>query len=222
MRRDYKVEFRREEVIAAEAGARRVRARNETFGYFNVATFIRLGLPLDPKIGPISIVHDTTASDPPAFVTYKPRRTLHIDREIWELMDQGEPESRFVGAHEAGHLVLHDHRAQAFSGNPELQIKFAKNEYSAEWQADTFADHLLLPTRLVVAINNEKELMNFGVTGELVERRLKAVRTKPVLISRNPGDACTNCGNFSLAGTGLRLRCNVCFVDVERFSIGTL
>jgi hypothetical protein len=187
MRRDYKVEFRREELIADEAWARRVRAGNESSGYFNVAEFIEIGLPLDPKIGPIRIVHDTTASDPPAFVTYQPRRILHIDREIWELMRQGEPEARYIGGHEAGHLVLHDHRAQAFSGDPELQIKFASNEYSAEWQADRFADHLLLPKKLVVAVNDENELMAFGVTRDLVRRRLRDTRPKPRLTVRING-----------------------------------
>src|SRR5262245_57435283 len=114
MRRDYKVEFKREELIADEAWACSIRARNESAVYFNVAEFIEFSLSLDPKIGPIRIIHDTTASDPLAFVTYRPR-TLHIDRETWELMRQGEPEARYIGGHEAGHLVLHDHRAQAFS-----------------------------------------------------------------------------------------------------------
>jgi hypothetical protein len=217
MRRDYKVAFRREDSIAEEAWARRVRARNESSAYFNVAEFIEFGLPLDPKIGPIRVIHDTTASDPPAFVTYRPQRTLHVDREIWELMRQGEPEARYMGGHEAGHLVLHDHRAQAFSGDPELQIKYASDEYSAEWQADRFSDHLLLPTKLVVAVNDENELMAFGVTRDLVRRRLNATRTKPRLIVRNQGDPCANCGNF-LVGSGMQLKCTVCRAVFDRFS----
>ncbi len=216
MRRDYKVDFRREETIADEAWARRVRAKNELFGYFNVADFIERDLPLDPKVGRIRVVHDVVSDDLPAFVTYRPI-TLHVDEEIWELMKQGEPKSRYIGAHECGHLVLHDYRAQAFSDDEALRIKYVPDEYSAEWQANIFADHLLLPNRLVISINDATELVKYAVTRELAERRLQAVRTKPPLQIRSPGDPCPECGTFLIAKSGFDLWCRTCGKSVVRF-----
>jgi hypothetical protein len=220
MRPDHKVDFRRAESIAAEAWSRRVTAGIETDWGFNVAKFIEFGLPLDPKIGRITIAHDTTPSEPPAYVTYRPHRVLHVNRGIWEEMKQGEPEARFIGGHEAGHLVLHDYSAQAFSGDPELQIKYASKEYSAEWQADTFSDYLLLPAKLVLAVDDEDELMKYGVTRELARRRLNATRKKPPLTVINQGDACI-CGNF-FVGSGMQLRCSGCATLVNRFSASQL
>jgi Zn-dependent peptidase ImmA (M78 family) len=149
-------------------------------------------------------------------VTFNPC-TLHVDREIWELAELGEPEARFIIAHEVGHLVLHDHNAKAFSNDPNYQIKFAENEHSAEWQANIFAYYFLLPTHIVIAFGNIQELTaSCGVNKRLAEERYEAVmwanlrHAKYVPATGYQGDACGNCGNFTLICNGTDLKCDTC------------
>lgn len=218
-RPDYKVDFLREETVADRAWSDRVEAQNQFSGYFNVASFISNDLSRDPKRGPILIVHDNCGSDPIAFVTFEAQRVLHIYCDAWEEMNHGEPECREIGAHEAGHLVLHNGRAKSFSSDPNLKIKFAEAEYSSESQANWYMDHLLLPRRILEAVDDVEALIAFSLRREFVERRLKSIRPKAPLRIRSPGDACPRCGNYLLESASLNLRCGVCTAVVPRFSI---
>jgi hypothetical protein len=215
---DYKVDYLRQESAASSAWAWRVSARNQYAGYFNVAFFITDVLSLDRKKGPIRIEHDNCGRDPIAFVTFEGQRVLHIYRDAWEEMDQGEPECREIGGHEAGHLVLHDGSAKSFSSDPELKIKFAEPEYSSEHQADWFMDHLLLPDRTARANNDPEILVGFGLRRELVQRRLKAIEPKAQLRVLSAGDACPHCGNYLVDAGGVDLTCGVCSRRTPRFS----
>jgi hypothetical protein len=167
-RRDYIVKFLREEEIERialtwlhEAGV--LNRPNFNIVYF-VTGFLSRRL---RKKGPLNFrFFDAGPDDDPAFVTFNPL-TLHVDREIWEWADQGDPKARFVIAHEIGHLILHDHFATAFSDDPEVRIKSFPNEYSAEWQANTFAYYFLLPTHIVTAYDDVETLIQVsGVTRE--------------------------------------------------------
>lgn len=162
------------------------------------------------KKGPLSIKFlENDAEGPPAYVTYKPL-TLHIKKRVWELARAGHGRSRFIVAHEIGHILLHDHTAQAFSGNPDLQNKFAQREHSAEWQADTFAAHFLLPDEVAEqfdSVDAYTELckVNQELACETLERITESKRR-----SSADGNACSECGNFSLVWSGSGFKCTTC------------
>lgn len=137
---------------------------------------------------------------PLAYVTYKPT-TLHIDKEVWDDADLGEPYSNYILAHELGHVIMHDNSAQPFSG--ESSPAWSEEE-SSEWQADTFADEFLL-TDLQIRkyITLSAIALNCGVDREVVKRRVG----KRLCYA---GEACTKCGNFTLVRNGTRLKCDTC------------
>lgn len=72
---------------------------------------------------------------------------------------------------------MHSFFAQAFSSNPALQLEFAEDEYSAEWQANRFADHLLVPTLVVSRYTDAASLAKAcAVEQSVSERRIQSAR----------------------------------------------
>jgi hypothetical protein len=215
--RDCKVEYRREEDIADTALAWRRAAQNENCGYFNVVDFFEIVLQRQFKKGRIFL--DFLApyhEEGPAYVSFNPL-TLHVEKEIWELARLGDPEARFIIAHEIGHLILHSHDAKHFSDDPKKQINFAENEHSAEWQANIFAYYFLLPTHIVVAFGDVQGLTtSCSVTERLATERRQTViwanlhPAKFVPTTRYQGDACGECGNFTVVANGSYLQCDTC------------
>jgi hypothetical protein len=192
-RRDYKVTFRREESIESLAWRCRLAAGLEFLSYFSIVDYIEQFLAKWLKGGVRLCFFDMNPGDDPARVEYNPT-TLYIDREVWELAKLGEPEARFIVAHEIGHLVLHDHNAKAFSNDPDAQIRFAPNEYSAEWQATIFAYYFLLPTVVVASFEDPLDLSkSCAVPQEVAAHRHNAVRRsqRPAVIRE--GDFCARC-----------------------------
>lgn len=208
---DHHVEFRRRENLAAEADVCRRLLPPTISGWFDVFAFVTQVLP--GLIPDFSIeFYDAVADDEPAFVTFAPK-TLHIDREVWALASQGEPEARFILSHELGHLLLHDQYAQAFSGE---QQKFGPRENSAEWQADTFADLLLVGDDVLDrSPNASSSSKSCGVPVEVATRRLKTRKApnRPAL----SGASCPKCGSFVMVRNGLQERCGDC--SFERFEL---
>ena len=77
----------------------------------------RLASQENMRWGRLNIVpHAVPDGEPFAKLLIKPnRKTLIIDPEIWADAKIGEPKSRFIVAHELGHITLHDHEVQPFS-----------------------------------------------------------------------------------------------------------
>ena len=125
-RSDHKVRFRREELLADTALLWRREAGNENLSYFNIIEFLEKVLLRKIK-RPFKIkFFDASEGEKPAYVTFDRQTTLHVDSEVWRLAELGEPDARFIIAHEIGHLLLHDHDAKAFSNSPDDQIKYAQ------------------------------------------------------------------------------------------------
>src|SRR4051812_28973909 len=107
MLRDHKVCFRREESIESAAFDCRCKAANQNDALFNIVTFIEAVLPAELKRlgkGRLEIKFDVNdGDDPPAYVTHNPP-VLHVHPDVWELAKLGEPEARYILAHEVGHL----------------------------------------------------------------------------------------------------------------------
>src|SRR5262249_25437440 len=137
--------------------------------------------------------------DDPAFVSFDPL-TLNVDRKIWADAKAGEEYARYVIAHEVGHIVLHDHHAKSFSKDPSDQLRFADDGQSAEWQANTFARHFLLPDPVVQKIRDMTLLASLCLVPEAVAlERILAVKREQDRQNRVFGGGfCSDCGNFSL------------------------
>jgi Zn-dependent peptidase ImmA (M78 family) len=205
---DHKVTYRREETIADIADAC-LRAHNKNPPYnFDITEFVETTLKLlCKKKGSLRIhVFDLPNNyDEPAHVTYRPHPTLHADRQVWMAAKAGDDYSRYILGHEIGHLILHDHTAQLFSSDPSLRLRFAEKEHSAEWQANTFADHFLVPAEAIEKFRDELLLsMMCNVSVAVARRRL--VRH----FGDGYGALCDNCGNFALVNDEARLRCCMC------------
>jgi hypothetical protein len=120
-----------------------------------------------------------TSSSGPARVVFNPELILLIDEERLELLQLGCPETRWIVAHELGHIVMHDSHAKAFSSDPTLRIKFAQPENSAEEQADLFAYYLLMPDPVVKNFRTPDLITQYcNVETEIALRRLDIFRRK--------------------------------------------
>lgn len=211
MRDDHYVAYRHEQSIAAAAEELR-----RSFGIVSAARFditdILQRLTKHDILGKgrLEIVEfDMAADDKPALVTYNPLK-VHIDREISFFAKLGDPYSRYILAHELGHIILHDHNAKAFSDNPDLQIKFGEPEHSAEWQATMFAAYFLLPNHIVRSLGDVQQLVaHCDVPEKLAIERLGTVKRRH-RVSRQTGELCPTCGRFTLRLNGLSLRCDTC------------
>jgi hypothetical protein len=202
VRSDHHVVFRREESISYIALQWREAAGNSNFSYFNIVDFVLHILSKFLKGGLQIRLFDAGPNDKPAYVDYKPT-TMHVDREIWRLAQLGEPEARYIIAHEIGHVILHDHTAKAFSNDPREQIKFSRNEYSAEWQANTFAFYFLMPTHIVAAFDSSSELArSCGVPESLAAICEPALHRRLSSPTIREGDLCSACGNLTITSDG--------------------
>jgi hypothetical protein len=213
MRHDYHVRFVREDEIARIASEwRRVGGINNV-GYFNIVDFIEniLSRKLSPKKGALSIkISHLPDNLYPAYVTFEPT-TLHVDSDVWNLAKLGEPEARYILAHEIGHIVLHDHNAKPFSNDPSLIISFAQLEHSAEWQANTFARYFLVPDHIIRAFDDlDRLIVSCGVPRALAEERISMIQNTDRKHRMFEGDVCPKCGNFTLVRNGTCLKCETC------------
>jgi hypothetical protein len=168
-----------------------------------------------PKKGLLHVHFFRGSSDtPPARVKYDPLR-LFVTEGIWEsAKEYRDPFAIRVLAHELGHIVEHDQTAKAFSTEEAKRLTAWPKEERAEWQADTFADHILLPWKFIIAYGfNIFELCGLcNVERELAIRQIAALRGS----RRYSGDPCSKCQNFTLARNGLDLTCDTCGTTMRK------
>lgn len=211
MRPDYYVSFRSREAIASIARDWRIAGNVDHREYFDIVDFIENCLSKRYlKKGNLKIeFFNATSSEAPASVSYNPL-LLRVDQETWDLAKLGDPRSRFILAHEVGHIVLHDHHAKSFSKNPELRLRFPMDENKSEWQADNFADPFLASDQIILQIGEENEIaITCGIPLENVIHRLQRLQeTKRKRFYT--GDFCKICFNLSLSIEGGVLCCERC------------
>lgn len=159
------------------------------------------------------------AQDDPAYVTFAPDQrddyvTLHVDKKIWNLAENGESYACEILAHEIGHILLHDHHANAFStdGNEQKLFAGTSKEDFAEWQAIIFAGHLMIPTHAAQKFDDTHILAAAtNAPDRVVRERLATVRAmKKVLQPIYEGDMCAKCTHFTLVREGCSTRCDTC------------
>jgi hypothetical protein len=155
--------------------------------------------------------------DDPAFVTFKQmgRRTdavLNVDRKIWQRALEGESYARWILAHEVGHILLHDYYENAFTINtPSQELPIGQREHYAEWQADEFAYHLMLPTHVVRKFDDIAIIAAACNMPETIAwKRVEAVRNTKKPLRNYDGEVCGGCGNLTLVRSGRSLLCDTC------------
>jgi hypothetical protein len=101
--------------------------------------------------------------------TYPDQNLIYIREDIYIRACAGEARDRFTMCHELGHLLMH--RGVALSRiDPANPPKIYRN---SEWQADTFASHLMMPNSLLAAYSSPYSAMaDFGASQEAVFARL--------------------------------------------------
>jgi hypothetical protein len=235
---NHKVAFKSEETIAAIAArcwTVSQQTRPFTFDIMGLLKNVLVGQGIDTvvttrgrKKGKLSVefFDREFVQEDPAYVEFDPSQrgnyvTLHVDRKIWELAETGDSYACWVLAHEIGHILLHDHYANAFSSDKEAQVVFAgsTNEDFAEWQAIVFAGHLLLPTHVVQKFNDATVLAAAcNAPDRLVKERLAAVRSIKKVLSRNyDGEMCGQCSNFTRVRSGNWTKCDTCGYETSDF-----
>lgn len=212
MARDYHVRILSREDIAKIAMAWWSLARSGRHS-FNICKFVLTVLPNRVK-GKGKLVidfYDQGPGESPAYVTFGPL-TLHVDRNVWNAADRGEPYARYIIAHEVGHIVLHDQHAVAFSEEEAALLNYVQNEESAEWQAHVFAALFLVPDHLALRLNDADLIAGLCVvTDSLAANCLnEAKNVKSIVTPRYEGEICSACGNFTLTPNGAGLQCDTC------------
>jgi hypothetical protein len=163
MHSDYKVRFLREDLIIAAADACWQAAPPDRIHIFDVIKLLEVlvtsgidqvfHIKGDRLKGDLEIEFFDRKRrwrwERPAWVTFAKKVKLTVDEAVWQSPKDGEPFASFILAHEAGHILLHDNCAKAFSSNKSDQLSFIAPDDSAEEQANRFAGHLLLPSRTV-------------------------------------------------------------------------
>jgi len=224
MTSDHIVTFLREEKIRESALATRQFCRVAEKQYFDICKIIAEELiPNYKKKGQIKLkfFDRSSPSDSFARVVFGdpkdgPQRTttLHVDRLTWHQAAEGDGFSRFVMAHEIGHLILHDFDAKAFSRTDQRVIKEFVKEMGAEWQANIFAGYFLLPDDEIEKIlyttpNDAMDIILeiYKVDERLAKERLAEFRKLNRIYE---GEICPGCANFTLKRNGTLLKCSIC------------
>lgn len=145
----------------------------------------------------------------PAWVTFGKTVKLTVDKAIWAAAKAGEAFACFVLAHEVGHILLHDSSAKAFSHHKADQLSFVEEGESAEEQANSFAGHLLVPTKTVQKFpDKDMVAVLCNVPDKLADDRIRAVQQiKTTLVPHVLEDYCCGCGRFAAVSVGLCKEC---------------
>lgn len=112
-------------------------------------------------------------------LTFPRKNKIVIRQDVYDSAVDGDGFGRFTIAHELGHLMLH-----------KQEVVYARNQHGgkhktyedSEWQADKFAQELLVDTRKVLKsywVSNIKD--EFGVSGKAAETACRALQKEGVL-----------------------------------------
>lgn len=107
-----------------------------------------------------------------AGVTAVGEYTIYLANSVYEALCAGDPEARYVAAHEFGHLLLHSQQ-QLFLA----KRKHDNHHVDPEWQADRFADFWLAPTEGVRTCRSPAHVAaKYAISDEMAKRRFDEVK----------------------------------------------
>lgn len=160
----------------------------------------------------IQIVEDS-AHEFPAWVKFSAALTLFVQKTVWQRFIEGYSKEREIIAHEIGHIILHDSTAMPFVGDKRLYLKFTgSQEDFAEWQADTFAEHLLIPDTIIQKYMNAEKIAYHCNTEntyakERLTRYISSLKPITTVFDDSP---CPRCGDFTFSTFKNPPKCSSC------------
>ncbi len=204
---DYKAPaFWAKERLAAVASDHRQMSSYAHLPNFDVIRFVENDLPtiMGNRIR-LEIKDLAGTRDYPAYVPAGSLR-LVCDDEVWQHAKLGDSESKFILAHECGHLFLHNGYDLHFSDPRNRLSSYIREEDSTEWQANTYAEYLLLPDLLVQQFKDASELAQIcDVPMWLALKRFEDVHPR-----RFSGEVCRTCYSIGLKPNGANFKCETC------------
>lgn len=112
-------------------------------------------------------------------LTFPETAEIWLREDVYEGFLADQPRDRFTVAHEVGHLLLHNGVGLARSMRKPSELKAYEN---SEWQANTFAGALLIPTATAQCLRNELELADAcNVSVDAARVRLASLRQRGML-----------------------------------------
>jgi Zn-dependent peptidase ImmA (M78 family) len=112
-------------------------------------------------------------------LTFPKKGKIVIRQDVYDLAVSGDGFGRFTIAHELGHLILHNQ-----------EVVYARNKHGghhktfedSEWQADKFAQELLVDVRHVSKGDQISDIeCKFGVSRKAAEVSFKALKNGGIL-----------------------------------------
>lgn len=102
--------------------------------------------------------------------TYPHDNLILLREDVYEGACDGVPRDRFTMCHELGHLMMHREMALSRIDPQKPPIIYC----NSEWQADTFASHLMMPQALLANYSSVAETVKaFGVSAQAAQVRLR-------------------------------------------------
>jgi len=161
----YKVQRLNQRNIMQRANSLRELAQNyitPDTGYFNLGDFVCY-LHDNNDIEFEMVIIDDELTQEEGVASPSSNRFLIPDHVFNSLME-GQPRARFTVAHELGHIMLHEQPVHYRNGINSWH----HHEEDSEWQANTFAAHLLVEFEKARDINIANTIANqFGVSMEV-------------------------------------------------------
>lgn len=136
---------------------------------FDVLSFLERVLPLLDEEFSFEIV-TFIENDPNCYAkTYPDNKKIVLTESVYNRAYNGSPRDRFTVAHEIGHLLLHN----------DINISFARGQEeiptyeNPEWQANTFAAELLVPTHLIKDMSIDEISLKCNVSRQVASIQKK-------------------------------------------------
>lgn len=95
-------------------------------------------------------------------LTIPSENVIRLREDVYDGLYRGVGRDRFTAAHELGHYIMHRGVPIVFHRAEHGTLKCYKD---SEWQANTFAAHLLMPRESMLVCNSLEEIARrFGVS----------------------------------------------------------
>ena len=132
---------------------------------FPVLKFIEFVL---PTFGYTIEICETSEMQNVYALTLPDEKIIKISENVYNLAVQGYPRHLFTLAHEIGHVIFHDNDSISFARTNEK----IKPYEDPEWQANTFAAELLVPSCMIKGKTIDEIIKIYGCSKEVASIQL--------------------------------------------------
>lgn len=96
-------------------------------------------------------------------------KVVKIKEDVYMRAVEGVPRDLFTILHEVGHVIFHNDRTIEFARNEEKIPAYM----DPEWQANTFAAELLVPSDYIDGMTKEEIVIRYGCSNEVALIQMK-------------------------------------------------